>query len=128
MAINNIVLALRNTLGDAFVDAIDGGAGAGIIEIHTAAFGALLATLTFSDPAFGDFAAGVGTANAITGATAAATGTAAVFRIRTSTPTTQWEGTVSATGGGGDIEFSTDAFTISDTVDISAMSITSPAS
>ena len=127
MAINNIVTALRDTLADAFVDAIDGGAGAGIIEIHTAAFGALLATLTFTDPAFGASASGTATASAITGDTSAdATGTAAVFRIRTSTPTTQFEGTVSTAGA--DINFNTVSFTAGDSVDITSMTITMPAS
>ncbi len=127
MSINNIVTALRNAQGDTFVDAIDGGAGAGIIEIFTAAFGTLLGTLTFSDPAFGDFAAGVGTASAITGdASADATGTAAVCRFSTSTPTTQFEGTVGTAGA--DINFNTVAFTAGDSIDITSMTITMPAS
>ena len=59
MAINNIQTALRNTLCDAFVDSIDDGPGQGILTLHTAAFAALLATLLFTDPAFGVAAAGV---------------------------------------------------------------------
>lgn len=127
MAINNIQTALRDTLCDAFVDAIDGGAGAGIITIHTAAFAALLATLTFTDPAFGASAAGTATAAAITGDSSAdATGTAAVFRIATSTPTTLFEGTVGIAAE--DIVFNTASFVAGDAVDITAMTITMPAS
>lgn len=127
MAINNVATTLRNAQGDAFVDEIDGGAGAGIIELFTASFGTLLATLTFSDPAFAAFAAGVGTASTITGdASADASGTATVFRISTSTPSTQFEGTVGS--GAGDIDFNTNVFTIGDLVDITSMTITMPAS
>ena len=112
MAINNIQTALRDTLCDAFVDAIDGGAGAGLIEIWTAAFAAQLATLTFTDPAFGASSSGTATADTITGdASADATGTADVFRITTSTPTTLFEGTVGTAAE--DIVFNTDSFVTS---------------
>ena len=126
MAINAIATTLRTTLADAFVDAIDDGAGAGLIGLHTAAFAVLLATLTFTDPAFGAAAAGVATASAITGDSSAdATGTAVVFRITTSDPTTMFEGTVGA--GSGDIDFNTNVFTAGDSVDITSMTITMPA-
>lgn len=127
MAINNIETALRTTLVDAFVDAIDDGGGNGLIELHTAAFAVLLATLTFAATAFGAGAAGVATAAAIAGdASADAAGTAVVFRITTSTPTTMFEGTVGAASG--DIDFNTNIFAQGDSVDITAMTITMPAS
>lgn len=127
MAINNIQTALRTTLCDAFIDAIDDGPAAGIIELFTAAFGALLATLTFADPAFPAAVAGVGTANAIVGdASADASGTAVLFRISESTPNALFEGTVGS--GSGDIDFNTNIFTAGDTIDITSMLITMPAS
>lgn len=129
MAINNISNAIRSAMCDALVDAIDGGAGAGTLKIYTAAFATLLATLTFSDPAFGAAADGVATAAAITSdASADNTGTAAVFRVETSTPATCFEGTVGGPSSGADIEFNSTAFVAGDTVAITALTITMPAS
>lgn len=127
MAINNIATATRDTMCDAFVDAIDGGAGAGLLEIWTAGFGTKLATLTFTDPAFGASSSGTATAATITGDTSAdTTGTAAVFRATTSTPATMFEGTVGTSGA--DINFNTVSFTAGDSVDVTSMTVTMPAS
>lgn len=131
MAINNIVNAIRNSMCDAFVDAIDAGspAGAGTLKIYTASFTTLLATLTFNATAFGGAASGVATAQAITSETsvpAAGTNTAAVFRVEDSTPTTLFEGTVGTSGQ--DINFNTDQFTQGDSVAITSMTVTMPAS
>lgn len=127
MAINTIQTALRTTLCDALVDAIDGGAGAGLIEIHTAAFAAKLATLTFSDPAYGAASSGVAEENSITDDSSAdATGTAAVFRVTTSTPATLYEGTVGTSGA--DINFNSVSFVSGDTVSITDFPVTMPAS
>ena len=66
--------AARNAMCNALVDLIDGGAGAGTLKIYTATQPAgpgtaitdqtILATLTFSDPAFGNAATGTATASA----------------------------------------------------------------
>lgn len=82
----------RNALADAVDDRINLGASAGTIKLYTATQPAsantaissqtLLATLTFSDPAFGAAAAGVITASAITqDSSADATGTVTWARI-----------------------------------------------
>lgn len=81
----------RNAAADAIVDLIDGGTGAGRIEIRTgsppsspsnASTGDLLGTLTFSNPAFGNAATGVATANSINSDTDADnSGTAGYFRV-----------------------------------------------
>ena len=127
MAINNIATALRNTLCDAFVDAIDDGAGAGLLEIWTTAFGTKLATLTFSDPAYGAASSGTAQENTITDDSSADdTGTAAVFRVTTSTPTTLFEGTVGTSGA--DINFNSVSFVTGDTVSITDLPVTMPAS
>ena len=84
---------------DAFVDAIDGGAGAGLLEIFTSGFATKLATLTFSDPAYAAAAAGVAEENAIADDVSAdTTGTANRCRVTTSTPLTMFEGTVDTAG------------------------------
>jgi len=132
MALNNIATSVRDTLCDAFVDAIDGGTSNGVIQIYTAAFGTLLAALAFSDPAFGSSSSGTATASAITDDSSAdAGGTAAVFRVSTtndgSTPvTTLFEGTVGTSGQ--DINFNTVGWSAGDTISISSMTVTQPAS
>jgi len=127
MAINNIATSVRNSMCDAFVDAIDGGGGAGLWEIHSAAFAAKLGTCTFSATAFGSAASGVATAAAITDDSSAdATGTAAVMRVTTSTPATLYEGTVSTSGA--DLNLNTTSITSGDVISITSATITMPAS
>jgi len=132
MAINNIATATRDSMCDAFVDAIDGGTSNGVLQIYTAAFATLLATLAFSDPAYGASSSGTAQENAITDDSSAdATGTAAVFRVSTtndgSTPvSTMFEGTVGTSGQ--DINFNTVSFTAGDTVSITDLPVTMPAS
>jgi hypothetical protein len=50
MAVDYIA-SLKTTRMQAVRDAIDGDVGAGTLEVHTAAFGALLITFTLADPA-----------------------------------------------------------------------------
>ena len=127
MAINNISNSIRSAMCDAMVDAIDAGAGAGLIDVYTAAFGEKLATLTFTDPAFGAASNGVATASSITNGTVSnGPATAAVFRITTSNPTTCFEGTVGTSGA--DINFDSVSWANSETVSISSMTMTMPAS
>ncbi len=118
---------VRNAACDAIVDLIDAGVGAGYLEIHTSAFGTKLATLTFSDPAFGAAAVGVATASAITSDSSADnTGTAAVFKIFDSAANEVMRGTVGTSGA--DINFNTVSWTTGDAISISAMTMTMPAS
>jgi len=127
--------ASASAAADAVVDRIDAGAGAGTIKIYTAtiptdadtALGAqtLLATLTFSDPAFGAASNGVATASAITSdASADATGTATWARIADSTGTTVMDVTVGTTGE--DINFNTVSFVTGATVAITSLTYTQP--
>jgi len=122
------VAALRNTLANAAVDAIDVGStdASGDIQIATSsAFSTILATLLFSATAFGAASAGVATANAITADTNAAnSGTAANFRFRDRDNNEVLRGTVSATGGGGDIQLSSVGITAGDTISITSMTYT----
>jgi len=127
----------RNKACDAIVDDIDAGAGPGTIEIRTgpppgpnaADSGTLLATLVCSDPAFGAAAAGVAAANPISDDTNVdASGTAGHFRIKDSDGNVVAEGTVTATGGGGDIEFDDINFVAGGVASITSLSVTVPES
>lgn len=126
---------------DAVVDLVDGGAGAGLLRIYSGtipadadtALGAqvLLAELTMSDPAFGAAAdaapGGRATANAITGDTSAnATGTAAFYRLVDSNGTTIVQGSVTATGGGGDLQLNSVAIQSGAAVTVTSFTLTMP--
>jgi len=120
---------------DAVVDTIDAGAAAGTIQIRSgtqpadaddAATGTLLATLTFSDPAFGAAsAAGVATANAITGDTSAdADGTATWARVLDSNSNTCFDCDVGTSGA--TINLNTVSIVTGQSVDITSFTMTHP--
>lgn len=132
-----IPTAVQNAMCDLAVDRIDAGAAAGTMQIRTgsppgpnaAATGTLLATITFSDPAFGAAAAGVATmSGAPLSTTAVADGTAGWFRIRDSDGTTVVDGTVTVTGGGGQLQLSSTTISTGLSVSIIAGTATQPAS
>ena len=105
------------------LNAIDGGAGAGYIEICSAAYAAVLATITLSDPC-----GTVGT-QALTltmpksDTNADNTGTAAIARIKDSTGTIVVSGLTVSTSGA-DINLSSLAITAGDTVTVNSAVIT----
>ena len=120
---------------DAVVDLIDAGAGAGTIQIRSgtqpadaddAATGTLLATLTFSDPAFGAASsAGVATASAITqDSSADATGTASWARVLDSDSNTVFDCDVGTSGA--TINLNTVSITAGATVSITSFTVTHP--
>lgn len=127
----------RNAACDALVDLIDGGASAGYIQIRTGAAptnpgdansGTLLATLTFSDPAFGAASSGQATASAITSDSSAdASGDAGHFRIFDSNNVCIGQGTCDETGSP-DMLFDEKSIVAGGVVAITSMTITVPAS
>jgi len=129
--------ASRNAACDAVVDRVDAGAGAGTIQIRSgtqpasadsAATGTLLATVTLSDPAFGPASNGSASlAGVPLSAVAVADGTAGWFRMLDSNGNTVLDGSVSVTGGGGDLQLSTTTITTGLTVEITSGSISMPA-
>ena len=137
MAIS-ISTAARNAAGVAIAALVDGGTGLanGFMEIRTGtkpanpqtpATGVLLGVLNFSNPAFGTFSNGTATANAISPDTAADnTGTAGYFRIYNRDSIAVMDGTITATGGGGDLEFDNILFVEAGTIAISSLTITMP--
>ena len=131
--------AARNAAADAVVDRIDAGAGAGTLKIYTgsqpadaddAESGTLLVTITFSDPAFGAAASGSAAADTTPALSAAAVaaGTAGWFRVEDSTGANVFDGSVTATGGGGDIELDNTSIASGQTVTVSSLSFAVPAS
>lgn len=101
-------LSTRTNIADTVVDEIDVGStnAAGQIVIQTGA-SAEVATLVASNPAFGAAASAVATANAISNDTSATGGTAAQYEFQDRDESGVILGSVTATGGGGDIELST---------------------
>ena len=127
--------ALRNAWGDAVDDATNAGAGAGKLRIYTgaqpastadAATGTLLAEVTLGDPAFGACANGILPMNNPASVNASATGTAGWYRVLDSNNVAVHDGSVTATGGGGDLELSTTALVSGSAVDLGAGNITMP--
>lgn len=136
MAIIRFVNAVKNSALDTIKTAIDAGSGAGTIKVYTGTqpttaadaivAQVLLGTLTFSDPC-GTSASGTLTMSAITQDSAAdATGTATWARIADSTGATVCDVDVTATGGGGTLQFNTTSFVIGGPILISSFTITVP--
>jgi hypothetical protein len=96
-------VTVRNALADLVVDLIDAGTGAGTLELQTSG-DVEVATLTFSATAFGAASNGIATAAAITDDTNATGGTIAKFVVKDGDDAEVFTGSVTATGGGGDIE------------------------
>lgn len=93
-------VALKNTRMTSVRDAIDAGAGAGVLQIGTTAFATVLAEITLADPS-GTIATGVLTLSGMprSDTSANATGTAAEARIRDSNGTDVITGLTVGTAG-----------------------------
>jgi len=132
MALNaKISNAAANAAANAVVDLLNSGK----IQIYDGAQPAtpdtavsdqtLLAELTLGNPAFGDAALGVATAEAITGDTTAnATGTAAWFRVLTSADAPILDGSVGTEGC--NLNLNSTAIQAGAEVTISALTYTQP--
>ena len=117
---------------NAIVDLCDVG-GAGSLRIRTgaqpangdsAATGTVLVTFTLSATAFGAAADANphadATANAIASVNAAAAGTAGYYEVLDNAGTVLWTGTVTATGGGGDLTLASVSITSGQTVAVTS--------
>lgn len=133
-----LATATRNAACDAVVDLIDGGVGVGTIKIYTGSqpttandsIGAstLLATVSLSDPAFGSASTGAATLQGVPlSGTGVAAGTAGWARVADSGGGTVMDGSITATGGGGQIEMDTTTVSVGLTVTITAGTVTMPA-
>lgn len=117
----------RDTACDSIVDLIDVGVGDGQIEFYTDSFGTLLAVLDFQSTAFGDSSNGTASADTIDAETSAvATGVAGNFRLINGDNSGVLSGTVSASGG--DINLNTTNIYQGDSLSMSSLTVTVPAS
>jgi hypothetical protein len=125
--------AVRTARNDVLVDSLDAGAGAGTIKIYSgsrpatpddAITGTLLATITCADPAFGASSVGVATISDPASVVAVADGTATHFRAADSDNNAKFDGSVTATGGGGDLTLGSVSITTGQNVDITGGTIT----
>lgn len=117
---------VRNILADAAVDQVDAGSGPGTLEFQTSG-NAEVATLTFSDPAFGNASGGTATANAITPDSSATGGTIAKAVLKDSTGDAKITCSVTATGGGGDIQLNSVVISAGQSVSVSSLTYSAPA-
>lgn len=122
----------RNARLDAINTLLNAGSGAATLKIYAGTRPStggtattLLGTLTFSDPAASAASGGVLTFSAITqDASADATGTATWARAADSAGTFVFDCSVTATGGGGDIQLNTTSIVIGGPISITSASIT----
>lgn len=126
-----LTTAARNAACDGIVDLVDAGAGAGTLEIKSAASTTAgtseVATVTFADPAFGNAATGTASlASAMTDDTNATGGTASDYTVFDSDGNAVWQGAVATSGS--DLNLSSTTIGAGDTVSITSFTLTVPAS
>ena len=122
--------AIRNVMADAATGFLNSGVAdaSGDLVIMTGA-DVEVATLVLSNPAFAGAVAGVANANAISSDTNATGGLAALFKMQNRDNAEGFRGTVTGTGGGGDIEATNTTITAGDTVQVTGTpTFTQPAS
>lgn len=117
--------AVRTTIADTVCALINGGTPPGKLVFQTAG-SVTVATLTFANTAFGGAVAGVATAAAIVSDTNAVGGTIAKAELRNAAGTAIILCSVTATGGGGDIQLSSVIISAGQTVSISSLTYTAP--
>lgn len=137
MSVNLATLA-QNAAGNGIVDLVDTGTlnPNGYVEFRTgtkpaspqaAVSGLLLATLGYSNPAFGSFSSGLAAANPIASdSNLANSGVCTWFRTYNRDGVPVWDGDVTITGGGGDIEFDNVNFIQGGQVDLESLGAVMP--
>lgn len=124
--------AARNRSADSMGDDFNNAT----LEIYTgsqpaaggAPTGTLLVTMTLPADAMSAAAAGIAAKSGTWSGTAGATGTAGWFRITSSAGARWYDGAITGTGGGGEIELSTTSITTGQVVAITSFDLTQPAS
>ena len=117
--------ATRNGIADYVVDQLDLNTPPAKLVFQTSG-GTAVATLTFSNPAFGAAASGTATASAITSDTNAAGGTTTKAELRQGGATPIVLCSVTNTGGGGDIQLSSTVISAGQTVSVTSLTYSAP--
>lgn len=132
--VTRLATSARNAAAGAVAALVDVGTG-GRIELrtgaqpatpNTVATGTLLVTIPLVKPAFGAAAAGTATGADPAAANGVAAGDAGYFRVLDSAGAAVYDGSVTATGGGGDMTLSTITVSVGLSVDLTALSYTQP--
>lgn len=127
--------ASRNAMVNAIVDLTDAGTPPGQLRIYTGSqhatagaepSGTQLADFALANPAFGAAATGSAALTAPATVQGLATGTAGCFAVLNAAGGVIFTGTVTATGGGGDLELNTTSITLGVDVDITSGTFTMP--
>src|SRR3990167_7704121 len=120
--------SVRNLIVDTVVDLLESAGTTDSQMILMASGTTALVTLTMASTAFGSASTGVATANAITNGTVTVAGTATLGLLRTSTEqNTLCNFSVTSTGGGGDLELSSNVLSTGQTCSITSLTYTGPA-
>jgi len=117
--------ATRNAACDAIVDLVDAGTGAGNLVLRTSG-DVEVATLAMSATAFGAAASGTATAATITDDSSATGGTTTKFTLEDGDATVILTGSVGTSGE--DLNLSSTTIGSGDTVSVSSLTVTVPAS
>ena len=125
MAVTHPTL-VRTGIADFVVDQLDEGTPPGTLVFQTSG-DVEVATLTFANPAFGAASNGTATAGAVVSDTSATGGTIAKARWKNNAGTDKVLCSVTATGGGGDIELSSVVVSAGQTVSLSSLTYSAPA-
>lgn len=119
----------RNAACDAVVDLLDSGSAQTYPYMSIRDGSGELVKCNFTGTtAFGDASSGVATANTIADGTVSVAGTATIFRLCDQDDATILDGTVSESGGGGDLIMSETTLAVNDTVQVTNLTVTMPAS
>lgn len=118
--------AVRNGMCNFVVDQLDEGTPPGTLEFQTSG-DVEVATLTLGNPAFGASSSGTATANAITSDASATGGTVAKARLKNNAGVDKIICSVTATGGGGDIELDDITITAGQAVSMTSLTYSAPA-
>jgi len=118
--------AIRTALADFVVDQLDLNTPPGKVIMQTSG-GATVATLTFANPAFGAAANGTATANSIVADSNAVGGTIAKAELRQGGATPIVLCSVTATGGGGDIQLNSVVISAGQQVSLTSLTYAAPA-
>jgi hypothetical protein len=118
-------VAIRNGICSYVVSQIDLNTPPGKVVFLTAA-SAVVASPTFANPSFGAPASGTATANAISDDTNAVGGTIAKAELRQGGATPVILCSVTATGGGGDIQMNSVVVSAGQTVKVSSLTYSGP--